>query len=114
MLAYCYLLTSSGNLSSSRQDSQIEENIFGRCTEVELSVHGASNKPYMVVFHVRNLLTHYVYIYIYTKIPERLHKQCIAPLRVDASKLLGRSAQLLLVNVLLATYYLRLDVDTCA
>ena len=39
----CYLFTSSGNVSNSRQDSQIEESISGRCMKVELSVHGASN-----------------------------------------------------------------------
>ena len=31
----CYLLTSSGNTNSSRQDSQIKESIAGRCTKVE-------------------------------------------------------------------------------
>ena len=36
----CYLLTSSGTTSSSRQDSQVKESIAGRC-EVALSVHGA-------------------------------------------------------------------------
>ena len=56
----CYLLTSSGNASSSRQDSQIEESIAGRCMKVKLSVHGASNKLYMV-FCVCTLLTHYIY-----------------------------------------------------
>ena len=57
-LAY-YLHTSSGNASSNRQDSQIEESITGRCTKVELSVHGMSNMLY-TVFCVRKLLTHYM------------------------------------------------------
>ena len=69
----CYLLTSS------RQDSQIEESIAGRCMKVKLSVHGTSNMLYMV-FHVRKLLTHYVRIY--TKMLKQLHKQCIAPLTI--------------------------------
>ena len=59
----CYLLASSGIVSSSRQDSQIEESIAGRCTKVRLSVHGTSNIPY-ALFCVRKLLTHYVYVYI--------------------------------------------------
>ena len=57
----CYLLASSGTMSSSRQDSPVEESIAGRCMKVALSVHGASNMPY-TVFRVRKLLTHYVHI----------------------------------------------------
>ena len=60
----CYLLTYSGIMSSSRQDSQTEESIAGRCTKVELSFHGVSNMPY-TVFRVRKLPTHYVYIQKY-------------------------------------------------
>ena len=39
----CCLLASSGTTNSSRQNSQVEESIAGRCTKVALSVHGASN-----------------------------------------------------------------------
>ena len=57
----CYLLASNGTTSSNRQDSQVKEIIAGRCMKVALSVHGASNMPYTVVY-VRKLLTHYIYM----------------------------------------------------
>ena len=56
----CYLLAFSETVSSSIQDSQVEESIAGRCTKVALSVHDASNMLYTVV-RLSKLLTHYVY-----------------------------------------------------